>query len=466
MTPHARPHIETHSRGRGHSAVAGAAYRLGVALLDARTGTRHAYARRRRRGEVVAAFTIAPDGAPAWATDPAQCWNRAEAAEKRKDAQVARDYRMPVPLGLDDQAAAAMAREMAEHIAARFAVPVSVGVHRDNPRDALGREKPADRRGFHAHLYFPTRRLDGDDFGAKLSELSNKTTSAPLVDALNERWAALANTYTTRAGLMADYDHRAHARAGDGDEPMPTLGVAACAMERRGITTDKGDDMKMMERLRALLPAAPNADTETTSEPTTTEQGGGQASGGASTQHDATAWTVHAQRYRARKALRRAEQDEAERVAAYEAAHAEAERRRARLAQWLAKHPRPWWMFWRRRKVWATTRDRLDAATARQQQREQAAQRATEEARRAVKKARAEVERTNRLETPKAAEPLVRVWKPERPTPTSEPTPPTVKPSTPPAVPGALARRLGLLPHDARAAQPETPRTRKRRGPK
>ena len=250
MTPHARPHIETHNRSRGHSAVAGAAYRLGLSLLDARTGTRHTYARRRRGGEIVAAFTVAPTGAPAWATDAAECWNRAEAAERRKDAQVARDYRIPVPLGLDDQAAAAMAREMAEHIAARFAVPVSVGVHRDNARDALGAVKPADKRGFHAHLYFPTRRLDGDHYGAKLSELTNKTTSAPLIDALNEQWATLANTYTARAGLVADYDHRAHVRAGDTTEPMPTLGAAACAMERRGIDTDKGEDMRLLERIR------------------------------------------------------------------------------------------------------------------------------------------------------------------------------------------------------------------------
>ncbi|HET9818907.1 MAG TPA: MobA/MobL family protein [Rhodanobacteraceae bacterium] len=476
MTPHARPHIETHNRSRGHSAVAGAAYRLGLALLDARTGTRHAYARRRRGGEIVAAFTVAPDGAPPWATDPAQCWNRAEAAERRKDAQVARDYRMPVPLGLDDQAAAAMARDMAQHIAARFAVPVSVGVHRDNRRDVLGRDKPAEKRGLHAHLYFPTRRLEGDHYGPKLSELSNKTTSAPLVDALNQHWAALANAYTARAGLVADYDHRAHACAGDGDGPMPTLGAAACAMERRGFATDKGDDMKLLERLRTLRLAAPQTGTGAATEPTTTtKDGGGQAAGAASPPARASGHGIYGQRRRAREALRVAERDEAVRAKQYTEAKTEAERRGTGLARWLTQHPRPFWLFWRRRRVWAAALRTLTAAAARQHKREAFYRHAVEVARRAVKKASEEVERTQRLE-PARLEPQVRTWRPERPRMRNkpiahEPKPeaqqePKTKPPRPPV--GALARRLrmvGLLPLHASAPRPEAPRTDKRRRP-
>lgn len=392
MTPHARPHIETHNRSRGHSAVAGAAYRMGLSLLDARTGTCHTYARRRRGGEIIAAFTIAPDGAPSWATDPAECWNRAEAAERRKDAQVARDYRIPVPLGLDDQAAAAMARDMAEHIAARFAVPVSVGVHRDNSRDALGAMKPAEKRGFHAHLYFPTRRLDGDHYGAKLSELSNKTTSAPLVDTLNQRWAELANTYTARAGLVADYDHRAHARAGDSDEPTPTLGVAACAMERRGIETDKGADMKLLERLRLAAKKASNANTEASSEPTTTtEEAGGQA-GSASPRLVATqerpSAASDARRARAEQSARAAMTAENVAETMHSRTAYEAERRRKRLAQWLGEHPRPrWFLFWLRPR-WERSCRKLQRAVARQEQRERHAQKARKAAHKAYEEKR------------------------------------------------------------------------------
>lgn len=448
MTPHARPHIETHNRSRGHSAVAGAAYRLGVSLWDARTGTRHAYARR-RRGEIVAAFTVAPDGAPAWATDPAQCWNRAEAAEKRKDAQVARDYRMPVPLGLDDQEAAAMAREMAEHIAARFAVPVSVGVHRDNPRDALGREKPDEKRGFHAHLYFPTRRLDGDGYGAKLTELSNKTTSAPLVDALNERWAALANTYTARAGLVADYDHRAHAR--DGDTAMPTLGVAACAMERRGITTDKGDTMKLLERLRQTVKKPGNDGTEISSEPTTTtteEEGGQKGAAGLRVTAKPATTANDPRRAQAEQTMRAALAAEIVAETVHSRAANETEGRRKRLAHWTAHHPRPrWFLFWLR-PSWERTRRRLQRAVERQEHREQRARRAQEEASKAYMKKR---QRLTALSAKSYTPPMLAAPRERRS------LVPGLRP-TPPAMPGAaLAKRLrlaGMLPSSPKATSP------------
>src|SRR5690348_8941137 len=109
VSRHARPHLETHSRGAGHSAVAGVAYRLGLRLYDRRTGKWHDFRRRKLGEEIVRAVTVAPPGAPDWATDPDELWNRAEGAEKRKDAQVARDYRIPIPFGLSDEQAGDMA---------------------------------------------------------------------------------------------------------------------------------------------------------------------------------------------------------------------------------------------------------------------------------------------------------------------------------------------------------------------
>jgi hypothetical protein len=52
------------------------------------------------RDEVVFQTTVAPPDAPPWTTDPQELWNRVELAEPRKDAQIARDYRAPLPLGL------------------------------------------------------------------------------------------------------------------------------------------------------------------------------------------------------------------------------------------------------------------------------------------------------------------------------------------------------------------------------
>jgi hypothetical protein len=255
MVLHARPHLETHSRGSGHSAVAGVAYRLGLRLYDRRAGVWHDFRRRQVGEEIVRALTVAPDGAPAWATDPDELWNRVEQAEKRKDAQVARDYRIPVPFGLTDHQAGDLAEEMARFICHALHTPVSMGLHRDADLDALGNAKPTDKIGFHAHLYFPTRRLEemeGEEgagerpwgLGPKLVLLSNKNTSGSFVERLNERWAELANRYTSAHQLPADYSHLSYARQELPITPQPTLGAAVTAMERRGFFTRRGDALR------------------------------------------------------------------------------------------------------------------------------------------------------------------------------------------------------------------------------
>lgn len=193
---HARPHLETHSRAQQHSAVAGAAYRLGLKLYDRWLKRSFDYRRRLEGDEVIFQTTVAPEGAPKWATNPQELWNRVEAAERRKDAQVARDYRVPIPLGLTDPEVVAFATDMARYLARQLIVPISVGVDRDAPITAFGAAK--EQIGSHAHLHFPTRRVligaaaaqdqrdGGSGMGQKLSSLSNKSTSGDFVNETNK----------------------------------------------------------------------------------------------------------------------------------------------------------------------------------------------------------------------------------------------------------------------------------------
>lgn len=139
--------------------------------------------------------------------DPAVLWNMVDKAEKQSTAQVARDFRIPIPLGLGKDDAIEMARGMARFIIARFNTPVSIGVHRDNTIDLDGNNKDESKVGFHAHLYFPTRELGKEGEGdaarwfldRKLTALSNRSTSGELVDLLNAKWAALASRYAAKA---------------------------------------------------------------------------------------------------------------------------------------------------------------------------------------------------------------------------------------------------------------------------
>ena len=275
---HARPHLQTHARGKGHSAVAGVAYRLGLRLQDKRTGEWHDYRRRALGEEIVAAFTLAPAGAPAWATDPAVVWDAVEAAELRKDSQVAHDFRIPIPFGLTDADAEAMARAMAQHIVSDWHTVVSVGLHRDSPVDAMGLPKPPGKQGFHAHVYFPTRALafdadaardpdedgqggsDGWAFGEKLKAFSKRKAASVVIDQLNQQWAALANHHTLMVGGVPDFTHLSYKRLGLDRVPQLRLGPSATAMERKGMVTEKGEALRaQLARGSATHASAPDA---------------------------------------------------------------------------------------------------------------------------------------------------------------------------------------------------------------
>src|SRR3546814_4252239 len=89
--------VKSVSRSTGRSAVAAVAYRAGVALENERDGLVHDYT---RRSGVEDAFIVVPEGAE-WAQDRSALWNAAEAAAKRKDAKVAREYELGLPAELD-----------------------------------------------------------------------------------------------------------------------------------------------------------------------------------------------------------------------------------------------------------------------------------------------------------------------------------------------------------------------------
>lgn len=251
----ARPHIETHSRSKGHSAVAGCAYRLGLAMVDERTGRAYDYT---RKSGVVWSEHMAPEGAPAWQQDPAQFWNRVEAAEKRKDAQIARDFRIPIPLGFSERDAKDLAQRMARTLRDDLAAPVSVALHRDAERDRFGEVKDGTR-GFHAHIFIPARGVEPDAMAAKklgvFLDLGNKNKSGEWVEKWNEAWATHANNIIRERSLSIEQrTHLSYARLGVEREPEWKMGPKATALERAGVRTEVG------KRLKAVHPTPPAMD--------------------------------------------------------------------------------------------------------------------------------------------------------------------------------------------------------------
>ena len=82
---------------RSGSAAAAGAYRRGARTTSMTAEGRRVHDYSKKRG-VIHTETLAPEGAPAWATNSEHLWQIVETAEKRKDSQLARELLITLPL--------------------------------------------------------------------------------------------------------------------------------------------------------------------------------------------------------------------------------------------------------------------------------------------------------------------------------------------------------------------------------
>jgi ATP-dependent exoDNAse (exonuclease V) alpha subunit len=206
--------LKTFNRAAGSSAPGAAAYRAGERIRDERTGRLHDHSVRQ---DVTHKEILVPsrfsDSAMGWAKDRSTLWNAAEAAERRGDSRIAREYLVALPVELDHGRQVAVVREFAQELVERYRFAMDVAIHA--PRDFPG----SDPRNFHAHLLATTREVTPDGLGAKTSvemhELRRRRLGlvsgfAELIQT-RERWATVANAALERAHSEARIDHRSRA---------------------------------------------------------------------------------------------------------------------------------------------------------------------------------------------------------------------------------------------------------------
>ena len=240
--------IDTVRRSKGHSATAAAAYRAAELIVDERTGLVHDY--RRRRG-VLRTQIVLPDDAPEWARglDRPALWNAAELREGRKNSVVAREWEASLPAEIPAEARQDLAMALAREVAGRHNVAVDVALHAPS-------RKSKDGRNYHMHVLATTRRLEADGFGEKtreLDELKGPEKGVPgrgpvEVTRWRQRWDALVNDALAQCGSEARVDCRTLKAQGIDREPQQHMGPKATAMERRGLASDRGEDIRSRQQ--------------------------------------------------------------------------------------------------------------------------------------------------------------------------------------------------------------------------
>ena len=224
-------------RSAGRSVTAAAAYRAHEKIMDERTGITHDYTRRRGDFE---SFIMAPDHAPDWVHDRAHLWNEVEKTEKRKDAQLARELNVALPIELTPEQQKTLLSEFVQNNMVSRGMIADVAIHRDH------QENP------HAHILLTMRDISADGFGNKNREWNpdfgfGKVQNAEKYVDWREAWANLTNEHLSFYRHEARIDHRT--LEAQGIDRLPTIheGPAVRQMEAKGIPTERGEHNRMVQ---------------------------------------------------------------------------------------------------------------------------------------------------------------------------------------------------------------------------
>jgi Ti-type conjugative transfer relaxase TraA len=214
-------------RAIGSSALAAAAYRSASRLHDQRLDRHHDFS---NKAGVVHSEVLLPDHAPEHFGAREQLWNAVEAAEVRKDAQLAREVEFAIPRELDETEGIRLARDFVTREFVSRGMIADLNVHWDVGSD--GEPKP------HAHVMLTMREVDEDGFGGKVRDW-NRTD---LLSHWREAWAEHVNTRLAELDIDARIDHRSLEAQGIDLEPQHKIGPAASRMAAQGLESERADE--------------------------------------------------------------------------------------------------------------------------------------------------------------------------------------------------------------------------------
>ena len=193
--------VQIISRSTGKSIVAAAAYRAAASLHDDRCNRSHDF---KNKADLLHSAILLPAGAPDELADRERLWNAVEAAERRKDAQLARDVEFSLPHELSDAENIELARAIVQELFVDRGMVADLNVHRGEPMpDGSGTK-------IHAHVLLTLRSVGPGGFGPKVRAWN----ATALVQEWREALAVQVNQRLAARGIAARVDHRSYETRG------------------------------------------------------------------------------------------------------------------------------------------------------------------------------------------------------------------------------------------------------------
>ena len=223
-----------------------------------------------RKSGIAHTEILLPSHAPPDFQNRSALWNSVEKIEKSKNSQLAREIELAIPKELPPEQQIKLVREYDKDnfVSAGMCADIAIHDKKDgNP---------------HAHIMLTMRPLnENGEWGAKSKKeyitdkngerikLKNGNFKTKKVDTVDwneqskaelwrSKWAELANKYLEQNSIADRIDHRSFERQGTEQIPTVHLGVAASQMERKGITTERGNinrEIKAHNRILAEIKA-------------------------------------------------------------------------------------------------------------------------------------------------------------------------------------------------------------------
>ena len=295
------------SRGAGRSAVAASAYLSCSRMLNDYDGVQHDYTR--KQGLAWQAVFLPPMAPPEWQGRD-KLWNAVEEAEKTKDSRLAREFVAALPIELSRQQQIELLQDFIREQFVDEGMCADVAIHDTDghnphahilltvrPLDEHGKwqyktekeylcVKGGEERGFtasefkaaqaegwekqypykvgkkkvyltqsaaQAHGYVRMDKHPKSTRYGRQNPISARWNSEEQLLVWREAWATAANRCLELAGHDSCIDHRSHAARGLEERPTIHEGVAAQALERRGIISDRCELNWQIKADNALL---------------------------------------------------------------------------------------------------------------------------------------------------------------------------------------------------------------------